>query len=428
MGHSSPSISHLFFVDDSLLFFRENGSEASVIRELLLWYEKASGQTINYEISVVAFSPNTEEGAQQYISQILSVSLCPCHQQYLGLPSFMPRNRSGTLRFLKDRIWRQIQGWKGKFFSIAGKEVLLKSIVQAIPCYTMNCFRLPKGLVKEIHRAMAKFWWRGSEDTRRIHWMSWESLCLPKCMGGLGFRDMELFNQALLAKQCWRILQEPSSLLFSVLRGRYFPQSGFLEAGLGLRPSFVWRSLLSGRELLVRGCRWRIGNGRSTPVYGSNWLPNEFCLQIQSVPSLPAASVVSDLFAASGGWDEAVLRAHFDLSDREAILRIPLRHGLGEDRLIWHFEKHGAFIVKSGYRLAQTLAVMDRPSPSNPDRMHAWWSGLWRLNVPGKHKFFLWRLFHDRLPTKINLLKRDLNVPSVCVLCDEDVEDRRHLF
>lgn len=94
-----------------------------------------------------------------------------------------------------------------------------------------------------------------------------------------------------------------------------------------------------------------------------------------------------------------MLSAQFNEADCETILRIPVRHGLGEDRLIWHFEKHGTFSVKSGYRLAHMLVVQDRPSSLNTNRMRAWWSALWKLNVPGKLRFFLWRLFHDCLPT-----------------------------
>lgn len=88
-----------------------------------------------------------------------------------------------------------------KLFSIRGREILIKTVIQAIPCYTMNCFRLSKALIHELHQMIARFWWKGLDEARRIHWVSWSDLCRPKCLDGLGFKNLELFNQSLLAKQ-----------------------------------------------------------------------------------------------------------------------------------------------------------------------------------------------------------------------------------
>lgn len=197
-----PSLSHLFFADDSLLFFRARVDEAHVIQNILQCSERASGQVVNFDKSTVAFSSNIDDQTQVSVSGVLQVRSTPCHQHYLGLPAFMPRSRVSSMKFIKDRVWRKIQSWKGKLFSVRGREVLLKSVVQAIPCYTMNCFRIPKKIVCEINRMMSRFWWSRVEEDTRIHWVGWKDLCKPKCFGGLGFRDLEAFNQALLAKQC----------------------------------------------------------------------------------------------------------------------------------------------------------------------------------------------------------------------------------
>ncbi|GAA0147885.1 hypothetical protein LIER_07479 [Lithospermum erythrorhizon] len=107
---------------------------------------------------------------------------------------------------------------------------------------------------------MAKFFWGNAEGDRGIHWKSWEELCKEKDDGGLGFRDLECSNLDMLAKQGWQIATRQTSLLFKILKGRYFQRSSFLHAKLGANPSFGWRSLLEGRKVLSKGLRWRVGD------------------------------------------------------------------------------------------------------------------------------------------------------------------------
>ena len=73
-----------------------------------------------------------------------------------------------------------------------------------------------------------------------------------KYMGGLGFRDIELFNLALLARQAWRLLQNPTSLCAKVLSARYYPGKSILEATPNKGISYVWRSILKGLQLLKK--------------------------------------------------------------------------------------------------------------------------------------------------------------------------------
>jgi hypothetical protein len=95
--------------------------------------------------------------------------------------------------------------------SAGGKEMLIKSVVQAIPTYSMSCFRLPRGLCQHINGLLRNFWW-GSKEGKKPCWVAWEEMVKPKFFGGLGFHDIEPFNLALLAKHAWRILEDASSL------------------------------------------------------------------------------------------------------------------------------------------------------------------------------------------------------------------------
>ena len=160
-------------------------------------------------------------------------------ESYLGLPTLVGWKKYHTFSFLKDRVWKKIQGWRGQTLSRVGKEILIKAVAQSIPTYTMGVFQLPVKLCEELQALCARFWWGQIGNERKIHWLSWEKLTRPKSEGGIGFKDLRQFNLAMLAKQGWRLLQDQESLLFKCLKARYFPRCHFLEATDSLTSSFT---------------------------------------------------------------------------------------------------------------------------------------------------------------------------------------------
>lgn len=156
----------------------------------------------------------------------------------------MGRSKHNTFRALKEKLDNKLPGWKEKLLSQAGKEVLIKAVAQAIPTYTMSVFKFPDSLCDDMTGMIHRFWWGQKNGQNKMAWLSWKKMCAPKEKGGLGFRDLKAFNLALLAKQGWRLQNNPHSLVYRVLKARYFPNIDFLHVELGTKPSYAWRSIL----------------------------------------------------------------------------------------------------------------------------------------------------------------------------------------
>ena len=166
----APHISHLLFTDDSLLFCQASQEEVQCITDTLQLYADSSGQCINFEKSSMYFSSNTKNGQREIVKHMLGVKEVDKFETYLGLPTLIGRSKYQTFSFLKDRVWKKLQGWKGKMLSRAGKEILIKAVAQSIPTYTMRVFLLPAKLCHELNAMCARFWWGQTGDERKVHW------------------------------------------------------------------------------------------------------------------------------------------------------------------------------------------------------------------------------------------------------------------
>ena len=238
-----PKISHLFFADGNLLFCRARVEDVIKIQEILGRYEVASDQKINFEKTTILFSKNVPMSAKEQVQNLLGVPEIREYEKYLGLLVVVGRNKRAILNYIKDLVWGKLQGWKEKLLSQARKEVLLKAVVQAISTFAVSCFRLPVGLCQDIEMLICKFWWGQKGDRRKIHWRKREVLCKPKMEGGEGldFKDLCKFNEAMLAKQVWKLLHDTKSLFYKVFKTKYFPNCSLFEAKSS-SCSFAWKS------------------------------------------------------------------------------------------------------------------------------------------------------------------------------------------
>lgn len=371
-SRSGPSIFHLLFVDDCILFTEATEEGAQALKLILKEYEIGSGQCVNYEKPTVFFSLNTQDGVIASVIGILGVRRSTDPERYLGLPNLVGRKKRAAFQVLKDRFKQRIDNWSIRHLSQGGKEIFIKAVLQSIPTYTTACFLLPKSLCIELEEIIAKFWWQKGRNKKGIHWFVWKELCSLKEDGGLGFQDLEKFNIALLAKQGWRLFNFPDSLLARVLKAKYYPQSEFFKAWLGNLPSLTWRSVWAARGLLEKGLCFRPEIARK-------------------------------------------------------ILQIPLAELAHEDFQVWRGEMSGEFSVRSAYKLLQ--GTNEDPSEINlQTESKNFYRKLWKLHIPSKITLTVWRISWNFIPSLVNLKQKKVVVNAICPRFRQNEEDSYHLF
>ncbi|WZZ22837.1 hypothetical protein YC2023_124224 [Brassica napus] len=216
----------------------------------------------------------------------------------------------------------------------------------------MSHFKLPVATTQEIDAILMRFWW-GKNDLKGLPWVAWKKLQYTKKEGGLGFKDLPKFNDALLAKQAWRIYSKPNCLFSKLYKARYLKGKQLLEGKTCRKQSYGWKSLLAGIDVLKKGCSYIVGNGKDIRVFQDNWLP--------VIPPRPASTTmncdlfVSDLITTSPykHWNPVALQSYLCDEDQRLVSQIYLSQTEKEDKLIWSHTRDGNYTVSSGYKVAR---------------------------------------------------------------------------
>jgi ribonuclease HI len=335
------------------------------------------------------------------------------------------RKKKEVFAYIKDRIWKRINSWRGRALSRAGKEVMIKSVLQAIPTYVMSIYLIPDSTIKELERLMNSFWWGGGANNKGIRWLAWDRMTQPKNRGGMGFRDLQAFNLAMIAKQGWNILTKPHSLVAKLYKARYFPNSSLFDAKIGHNPSYAWRGIWKARQILMHGCRWSIGSGDNIRVMNDPWLRSNDGAWLPSPQTQGVYNLrVSDLMIPNTHvWDRGKIEFIFPIHIAKSILEIPLLSTVENDTLVWVENTNGCYSVKSGYKVMLNATGVVHEAAQNED-----WSCIWNINAPPKAKHLLWRICKGCLPTRLRLQDKRVPCPLSCPLCNEVNEDDWHVL
>ncbi|KAE8667347.1 hypothetical protein F3Y22_tig00112411pilonHSYRG00033 [Hibiscus syriacus] len=338
---------------------------------------------------------------------------------YLGLPLVVGKGKRAAFNFIKDRTEKRIQGWTKRLLSFGGREVFIKSVVQALPAYAMSCYLIPDGVLEDIKSQARSFWWSGKQNTRGWAMVTWDRICKAKKFGGMGFRDLHMFNVALLGNQIWRFIHDENSLAFKVIKAKYFPNTSFFEARLGSNFSYAWASLMKAKEDLKDGFFWRVGIDSGIRMFEENW-GDDCAIEWGERYVDNAASpvrVAEFMVPGCARWDEDKVVGVLRTADADKVLKTliaPVR----EDRLLWKHHGSGFYSAKSGYNW-----LMIRSSPTLV--VDGIWNRIARARVLPKIRIFGWRICHDAIPVGAKLVQASIG-NGVCPLCLLELETVLH--
>lgn len=388
-----------------MIFCQANQENSLQLKKILLQYEEASGQKFNPSKSSVTFSSKTPTELKKQVKQILEISKEGGSGKYLGLPEHFGRRKRDLFTSIVDRIRQRASSRSTRFLSKAGKLTMLKSVLTTIPTFSMSCFELPASLCKRIQSVLTRYWWDNSEESRKMCWVAWDKLTKPKAAGGLGLRDIQLFNQALLAKQAWRILTKPQSLLARILLGKYCHKQAFLKVQAPAVCSHRWRSILHGRDLLRENIGKAIGNGQTTRVWQDAWISlTEQVKPIGPIPENALDLTVTDLLTDDLQWNRKRIEEILPMFATQIQSIMPSTKG-AEDIYIWQPTQSGVYSTKSGYNTASKKGSLPQnPAALTPAALELdWIKDVWSNVCSPKMKIFLWSIIQKALPLGENL-------------------------
>ncbi|CAJ2677955.1 unnamed protein product [Trifolium pratense] len=436
----------LQFADDTILMGTGIWDNLWSIKVLLRSFELVSGLRINFVKSKL-YGINIDVNFLEAGSSFLSCSSDSIPFKFLGIPVGANPRRRETWKSVVDVISNKLSSWSSRQLSIGGRITLINSVLASMPLYFFSFFKAPSCILKQLVRIQRNFLWGGGLEEKKLCWIKWDHICLPKNQGGLGVKNLELFNTALLSKWKWRLIDERQGVWADLLRYRYGHLPTKILTGttpqVGAKDSIWWRDILSIGRTADEDCFKSnvgccVGDGNDIGFWKFKWFGNNSFGELY--PNLYAKEafkdvLISDRLSRNGTDTEWHWQWCEELSDNDAhhlralkqlLLDCPFDQARS-DRWRWVPDSVGLFTVKSCYSLLlqySNTVVLESNVLGAIQK-------LWKNDVPSKVNIFGWRLLLEKLPTRAALHHRGiLNNPhdNSCIFCYMQMEDCSHLF
>ncbi|KAK4267638.1 hypothetical protein QN277_024391 [Acacia crassicarpa] len=421
MTKEGPSISHLMFADDLLLFGEASESQALCMTEAIEMFCVASGAKVNCSKSSVFFSLKVAACVKGRVKSLLGMKISEDFGKYLGFPLSKQRRNKNTFQYVIDRVKSKLAMWKVNCLSTAGRITMAKYVISSIPLYPMQVAQLPISVCQEVERLQRNFIWGRNDESRGYHPVGWETVTQPKKYGGLGIKRLSVMNCAFGAKLAWALIRGSNSLWVEVMQKKYMYREGSSLLQARSTDSRLWKFICKQQSVVEAGSCWQIRNGRSISFFQDCWLFKDKRLKDYCIRQLDSEEIQSSVaeWVRYGTWDLSRLVTVVKGEIIQMLLAIlPPMSEAGNDILMWNATAHGNFSVKSAYFL------IEKP----PAQLHSnvfkkiWaWKGVERVRV------FLWLAFHNRLPTN-ERRRRWSSGSATCAYCEVGIEDEMHIF
>lgn len=218
-GNNIP-LTHQQFVDDIMLFGEPTVKEVRHLKRILDLFSEASGLEVNREKSFV-FIFNTVEQVKTHLLRLLGFKRGEFPTKYLGNLLDFTSKRVKNWQGVLDKLRNKVANWAFRVLNIAGRIVLAKSILQAIPIYPLSIMATPSGVCVKIREIIKTFIWGGTHEKKKWALVSWNQLTERKDKGGLELRDPETLNKVLGAKLWWHWLRKGNDLWKAIWKTKY---------------------------------------------------------------------------------------------------------------------------------------------------------------------------------------------------------------
>ena len=389
------------------MFLEANYAQVDVLNDVLENFCKSSGAKVSKQKTQIFFSKNVPVTLASGICKALAFSITNNLGRYLSMPLLHDRVPKKTYQSIIDKIDQRLSGRAAKHLSLAWRVTLAQSMLQAILIYALQTTHLPTSAKVKIGQLFRRFIWSGAGSQRKLSLVNWNNICRPKSNGGLGFKDMEIMNKALLMKVAWDVFINPSKLCSQVLISKYVVPSDMPITNVPTKNgSYLWRSIGKIWKDFQKGLHWSIGNGQRVKFWDDIWVINGDPLINYTVASISDSMrnmLVAECVDQNGNW---LWNIFSSLLNNRVVLRIasmaPPSTTRSDDRMYWGASNTGIFTIQSVFHVLMNLS----PVEDSQDWRHL--------------------LCHDRLKTGYELARRHLDIDPLCGRCHVEVESSLH--